>query len=525
MHLPIVRFSTVLWLCLLSVLIFLGFSGLPASAEQSPAVWTIQGQINITPPGGTVSIPAGIYTESLSINKTITLTGVSSTTTVIQAVPGQRVITVTAGYDLHLNNLALTGGTPTGSDTAGGAILLKGGSLQATSVRIASNAGSYGGGIFQEGASGRVDISTSRLENNSTQNPGGAIFARGSVFLTDTEVLSNTAGWHGGGLHSDGAFTSLSGGLFSNNRANGDNGGAVNVNNGISITGTRFISNTAYQKGGAVLQWNAGFPVTVNGATFQQNQAWYTGAETTMAAEGGALRASGNVTITGSSFISNAVSTSITQTFAAGGALAIKQGSFSMDSSTVSGNTVSCPPGGFATGGGVDIDSSHAASILHTLFERNNAWAGGGVASGSPNLLVSDSTFQWNSGGYGGALDASQADIRASTFANNSVLNNGGALSSGGPITIADYAGQSARLGWSYYLKFLALISISLGVLNLLPIPILDGGHLLYYMAEIIKGGPLSERVMEIGQKIGLSLLVILMAFAFYNDINRLVSG
>lgn len=94
-----------------------------------------------------------------------------------------------------------------------------------------------------------------------------------------------------------------------------------------------------------------------------------------------------------------------------------------------------------------------------------------------------------------------------------------------GPVTIADYAGQSARLGWSYYLKFLALISISLGVLNLLPIPILDGGHLLYYIAEIIKGGPLSERIMEIGQQIGLFLLLMLMAFAFYNDINRLVSG
>ncbi|MBI5921213.1 MAG: RIP metalloprotease RseP [Betaproteobacteria bacterium] len=94
-----------------------------------------------------------------------------------------------------------------------------------------------------------------------------------------------------------------------------------------------------------------------------------------------------------------------------------------------------------------------------------------------------------------------------------------------GPVTIADYAGQSARLGLPYYLKFLALISISLGVLNLLPIPILDGGHLLYYMVEIIKGGPLSERVMEIGQKIGLSLLMILMALAFYNDINRFVSG
>ncbi len=94
-----------------------------------------------------------------------------------------------------------------------------------------------------------------------------------------------------------------------------------------------------------------------------------------------------------------------------------------------------------------------------------------------------------------------------------------------GPVTIADYAGQSARLGIDHYLKFLALISISLGVLNLLPIPILDGGHLLYYLVEVIKGGPLSERVMEIGQQIGLGLLVLLMAFAFYNDINRLFSG
>ncbi len=94
-----------------------------------------------------------------------------------------------------------------------------------------------------------------------------------------------------------------------------------------------------------------------------------------------------------------------------------------------------------------------------------------------------------------------------------------------GPVTIADYAGQSAKLGMEYYLKFLALVSISLGVLNLLPIPILDGGHLLYYLVEIVKRGPVSERTMEIGQQIGLALLFTLMAFAFYNDINRLVSG
>jgi len=94
-----------------------------------------------------------------------------------------------------------------------------------------------------------------------------------------------------------------------------------------------------------------------------------------------------------------------------------------------------------------------------------------------------------------------------------------------GPITIADYAGQSAQMGWIAYLSFLALISISLGVLNLLPVPLLDGGHLLYYMAEILKGSPVSEKTMEIGQQIGIAILLTLMLFAFYNDINRLITG
>ena len=94
-----------------------------------------------------------------------------------------------------------------------------------------------------------------------------------------------------------------------------------------------------------------------------------------------------------------------------------------------------------------------------------------------------------------------------------------------GPVTIADYAGQSARLGLDYYLKFMALLSISLGVLNLLPIPVLDGGHLLYYAIEAIRRRPLSERAMELSQRFGLAILFTLMAFAFFNDINRLVSG
>jgi regulator of sigma E protease len=94
-----------------------------------------------------------------------------------------------------------------------------------------------------------------------------------------------------------------------------------------------------------------------------------------------------------------------------------------------------------------------------------------------------------------------------------------------GPVTIADFAGQSAQMGWISYVTFLALISISLGVLNLLPVPLLDGGHLMYYAIEIIKGKPVSERFMELGQRVGLALLLVMMAFAFYNDLNRLLTG
>lgn len=94
-----------------------------------------------------------------------------------------------------------------------------------------------------------------------------------------------------------------------------------------------------------------------------------------------------------------------------------------------------------------------------------------------------------------------------------------------GPVTIADYAGQTAQMGWIPYVNFLALISISLGVLNLLPIPVLDGGQLMYHIAEFFKGSPVSERVMAIGQQAGLAVLLGLTAFAFYNDIHRLLSG
>jgi regulator of sigma E protease len=91
-----------------------------------------------------------------------------------------------------------------------------------------------------------------------------------------------------------------------------------------------------------------------------------------------------------------------------------------------------------------------------------------------------------------------------------------------GPITMADYAGQSAKAGLLVFVGYLALISISLGVLNLLPVPLLDGGHLLYYFAELMKGSPVSDRAFEVGQRIGIAVLAVLMALAFFNDLSRL---
>jgi regulator of sigma E protease len=91
-----------------------------------------------------------------------------------------------------------------------------------------------------------------------------------------------------------------------------------------------------------------------------------------------------------------------------------------------------------------------------------------------------------------------------------------------GPLTMADIAGQSAQAGPLVFVSYLALISISLGVLNLLPVPLLDGGHLLYYLAELVKGSPVSDHAFEVGQRIGMAMLAVLMALALFNDVSRL---
>ncbi len=92
-----------------------------------------------------------------------------------------------------------------------------------------------------------------------------------------------------------------------------------------------------------------------------------------------------------------------------------------------------------------------------------------------------------------------------------------------GPVTIADYAGQSVRLGFAYYLGFLAVVSVSLGVLNLLPLPVLDGGHLMYYLFEAVTGRQVSELWLERLQRGGVAIMLMMMSLALYNDMARLL--
>jgi regulator of sigma E protease len=92
-----------------------------------------------------------------------------------------------------------------------------------------------------------------------------------------------------------------------------------------------------------------------------------------------------------------------------------------------------------------------------------------------------------------------------------------------GPLSIAEYAGQSASLGLAYYLGFLAVVSVSLGILNLLPLPMLDGGHLVYYLVEGVIGRPVSDAWIERLQRGGLVVILLMMSLALYNDVARLM--
>ena len=176
---------------------------------------------------------------------------------------------------------------------------------------------------------------------------------------------------------------------------------------------------------------------------------------------------------------------------------------------------------------------SGARELTATLGARGEGAARTGVLGVVPE--IPDGTFESMQrevryGPLAAVPEAIQASWQAGALTvevlARMVIGEASVKNLSGPINIAQYAGDSVSLGLAPFLKFLAIVSISLGILNLLPVPVLDGGHLLYNAIEWVRGRPLSEAAQGIGQQIGLALLFMLMALAFYNDLHRLfVSG
>ncbi len=404
-----------------------------------PVTTTIQAAIDIAQAGDTIVIPVGTYTESLTVDKNITLTGVTSAATIIHAVSNQRVITVTTGHDLLVVNLAVVGGRAGSAE--GGGIRIENGHLQLINVVVADNWGTYGGGIFQGGA-GRVDAINSRIERNQASIDGGGLYINGDVALTDTSVLSNTASRDGGGLNVWNGRADVVRGSFGGNQALGRNGGGININNSLGISGTLFFSNTAKQDGGGVLQWNSNQIVTVTNARFERNVVIGNG--------GGLAIAQGTTTtVTGTLFLSNrADSYQTTETDVLGGGLYFSgTGLLRIDTSTFSANYAFCSICSRSDGGGAYIYATTAAIVQDSLFESNNAYVGGGLNSFG-RVTIQHSVFRNNQGRFGGGVSygfnisggggsGAKLVVQDADFLRNQAPRLGGGLFAQGEVEIA----------------------------------------------------------------------------------------
>lgn len=162
----------------------------------------------------------------------------------------------------------------------------------------------------------------------------------------------------------------------------------------------------------------------------------------------------------------------------------------------------------------------------HTLPDGGSQWLLG-IANAAPARPAPDAVLRL------GPLAAIPASIKETGYQVRQLFGMIGRAFSGqvsvqntvsGPLTIAQVANSYASMGLAWFLNFLALLSVSIAILNLLPIPVLDGGHLLYYLIELAIGRPLGDRAVAAGQYLGLALLAGLMGLAFYNDILRMVS-
>lgn len=146
-----------------------------------------------------------------------------------------------------------------------------------------------------------------------------------------------------------------------------------------------------------------------------------------------------------------------------------------------------------------------------------------GASNQAPDLLVAEESYSFFPAFAKAVVRTWDMSLLTLRMLGKMLMGDASVKNLSGPISIAQYAGQSAQNGIAAFLWFLGIVSVSLGVLNLLPVPLLDGGHLMYYLVEFVKGKPVSESTQIIGQQVGLALLFGLMILVFYNDIMRLL--
>lgn len=438
--------------------------GGPVGAQGAVQV-TIQGLIDAAPEGGTVVIPAGHFTESLTVTKHITLIGGGMFTTVIHATPSFRVITLMGAKTLRLQNLSLEDADITSEvDSVGGAVKLGSGRLEAVGCRFHSNSASYGGAVFQENSDGSVWIADSVIDGNAAVYNGGGVFVRGNSTVSNTSMYLNTAGQHGGAVHSDAPVITLTNSLLQLNQA-GLNGGGLNASNSVVIDGGVIMSNTSGALGGGVSQWNgpAGYSVRVTGALFRGNTAsqsggglWVAhGAATiltntdfytnTAAYYGGGVGVElGILEITGGTLSGNVVANNSTTDVRGGGIYL--SGVLTVTGASIRHNRADYGVAHSGNGGGVYASLTQPGSITDTRFEDNQSWNGGALYGSGAALLLERDTFHGNGSlaspftGYGGAIRSSNNPLvmRACTLTANIAMNGGGALDTSGVADISD---------------------------------------------------------------------------------------
>jgi hypothetical protein len=441
--------------------------------QAAPAA-TIQSMIEAAPNGGTVNLAAGTYTESLTVNKSLTLTGVASNTTIIKAVTGQRVISVTAGNDLRLENLTVTGGQVLSDpESGGGGVLVADGNLTLVNCRVANNSASYGGGVLLTGVARRLDVSNSLIELNTARHGGGLyvmgviggeLSAPGRVTITNTRIVSNTVEQTGGGIVVINSSLTLAGVQVVSNTADGGgglfmigggsvltntqlvanwarNGGGLLVLDGdLSATNTQVLSNTANGDGGGLLVdrgnvdlWGGlvrgNRAVTGSGGGLMQASEAYAATLTDMRFEqntarifGGGASVSGTLIISHSTFTTNTVDTAPLTTTLAGGGGVYAVGPGQISASTFVSNAVRAT---LSFGGGVASEAS--LTIQDSAFDRNAANAGGGVFGST--ITVTRSTFTGNAASFGGGgAFGVVLTITQSTFTRNTAPTGGGVV-------------------------------------------------------------------------------------------------